>query len=118
MDPLNPGLGSFIDSGEEGTVFYSNGQTVFLDDNYPDMVVSEIRRIVEGYRINQLARLRLELRQFNGLHTFSENEIIENFNIFYEQDVDTMFLTIQLEMVSGDYFSIDIPVASPSVPMS
>ena len=78
-DPLNPDLGSFIYTEEEGTVIYANGVTTFLSDDYSEMVVSEIRRIIEQYQEKQMARLRSELQEYNGLYTFSDNEIVENF---------------------------------------
>jgi hypothetical protein len=113
-DPLNPELGSLIDVAEEGTVVFSNGITNFLPNDYSEMVVSEIRRILSGYQANQMARLKTELHQYNGLYTFSDNEIIEDFNIMYQNDYDTVYITITLQMVSGDYYSVDIPVQSPS----
>jgi hypothetical protein len=113
-DPLNPELGSFIDIAEEGTVVFSNGITNFLPYDYSEMVVSEIRRIISGYQANQMARLKTELNQYNGLYTFSNDEIIENFNIMYENDYDTVYIMITLQMVSGDYYSVNIPVQSPS----
>ena len=113
-DPLNPELGSLIDVAEEGTVVFSNGITNFLPNDYSEMVVSEIRRIISGYQLTQMARLKTELHQYNGLYTFSDNEIIEDFNIMYQNDYDTVYITITLQMVSGDYYSVDIPVQSPS----
>jgi hypothetical protein len=113
-DPLNPDLGSFIYTEEEGTVIYANGITNFLSDDYSEMVVSEIKRIIEAYQEKQMARLRAELQEYNGLYTFSDNEIIENFNIYYQNDYDTLYITIDLEMVSGDYFSIDVPIENPN----
>jgi hypothetical protein len=113
-DPLNPELGSFIDIAEEGTVIFSNGTTNFLPLDYSEMVVSEIRRILFGYQSNQMARLKTELHQYDGQYTFSNDEIIEDFNITYQNDYDTVYITITLQMVSGDYYTVDLPIQSPS----
>ena len=61
-----------------------------------------------------MSRLRIELQKYNGLYTFSDDEIIENFNIYYQRDYDTLYVRVDLEMVSGEVFEFDIPVQSPS----
>lgn len=113
-DPLNPELGSFIDSGEEGTVLYANGEVGYFSNDYSQLVVSEIKRIINEYQLRQTTRLRLELQKYNGLYTFSDNELIERFNIFYQNNYDTVFITIDLEMVSGDLYRLEVPVAANS----
>lgn len=113
-DPLNPELGSFIDIGEEGNSIYANEKLNIFDDDYSQMVVSEISRIINEYQVKQMSRLRIELQKYNGLYTFADNEIIENFNIYYQRDYDTLYVRVDLEMVSGDVLQFDIPVESPS----
>jgi hypothetical protein len=78
------------------------------------MVVSEVSRIINEYQVKQMSRLRIELQKYNGLYTFSDNEIIENFNIYYQRDYDTLYVRVDLEMVSGDVFEFDIPVQTSS----
>ena len=113
-DPLNPELGSFIDIAEEGSVIYANGQANFFSDDYSEMVVSEISRIITEYQVKQMARLQIELQKYNGLYTFSQDELIENFNIYYQRDYDTLYVRVDLQMVSGDFFQFELPVQSPS----
>jgi hypothetical protein len=61
-----------------------------------------------------MARLKTELHQYDGQYTFSNDEIIEDFNITYQNDYDTVYITITLQMVSGDYYTVDLPIQSPS----
>jgi len=113
-DPLNPELGSFIEIGDESSGVLIDGTVSYFSNDYAEMVVSEIRRIINAYRTKQMARLRVELQQYNGLYTFTDSEIVERYNVFYESNYDILYVTVDLEMVNGDFYRLNVPVSAPT----
>lgn len=112
-DPLNPTLGSFIDA-PEGSVVFVNNQELILPTNYRDLVISEVKRIIEAYRNRQYARIEVESGLYNGKFTLDENELINSFTVDWEQVTDTLYIDITLEMYSGDLIDLEIPVDNRS----
>lgn len=112
-DPLNPDLGSFIDH-PEGVVVYLKGQEYVLPNNYADLVISEINRLLNEYVKRQGIRIRLEAGLYEGKTTFTENEIIDNYQVEYDQVEDTLFVNIYLSFSDGENVQLEIPLDNRS----
>jgi translation initiation factor 2 beta subunit (eIF-2beta)/eIF-5 len=109
-DPFNLSYGSVL-SFEPGETISINGEEiVYVSEDKVDLVVSEINRIIEEYQKKQLARLREEIILYEGRHTFSEGEIIEDFFVEYEFLFDTLYVDIRLVMLNGIEQSIEIKI--------
>lgn len=113
-NPMHPDIGTFIYSGEEGAVIQYGQDTIFLADDYSEMVVSEIARVTRAYQDRQVARLREETQEYDGLHTFQPDELLKSFNVYTNQLYDTLYVTIELFMYNGEGIQLDIPVMSSS----
>lgn len=99
-DPLTPNFGSIIDFDEE-TFVNREVDTLFVPANRLDLIIEEIDRIIEEYQRNQFVRIQKETLKYNGRHTFSSGEIIQDYGIEYEQIYDTLYIDINLTLLSG-----------------
>lgn len=106
-NPFYRSYGSLLEE-EEGKTIVIGDQVVSVADDKVTLVVSEINRIIEEYQKQQLARLRQEVITYEGKHTFSEGEIIEDFNVEYEHLFDTLYVQINLILLNGTQQSIEI----------
>lgn len=113
-DPLNPDLGSFIDQGGEGETYLVRNEAVSLPSNYSDLVISEITRLIKDYQRKQSVNIENEMSQFGRIVTFQPDEIINDFKINYVQNYDTLYVSVNLKSVSGEYM-FNIPVKSEAV---
>lgn len=108
-DPLNPGFGSTIHLSPEN--FIEMDDTVlFIPENRFDHIIEEIDRIIDAYQRLQLIRIEQEINLYNGQHTFSEGEIIEEYSIEYESIFDTLYVDIHLTMLSKATITVELPV--------
>jgi hypothetical protein len=114
-DPVNPDLGSFIDTGVGGETFVINNRTVYIPEDFSEMVLSEIRRIMSAYQARQNFRFRQEVSEYGDVVTFDEEEIIQSFVIDYIKDYDTLYITIDLKTVSGGIYSFSVPVQNSAI---
>lgn len=117
-DPLNPRLGSFISQGTEGETYLLSNETITLPDNYSRMVISEIERIIREYQSMQGMKIEQELSQFGRIVTFSEDEIIQSFNIKHIENVDTLYISIYITTASDSSFDIKIPIQGEAISRS
>lgn len=117
-DPLNPKLGSFISYGTEGETYLLNNDTITLPDNYSRMVISEIERIIRDYQSMQGIKIEQELSQFGRIVSFSEDEVIQGFNVKYTENADTLYVTIYLVTASDSSFNIKIPIQGQAITRS
>lgn len=114
-DPLNPDLGSFIENGEGGASFLVAGEQVSLPEDFQDLVVSEVRRLINRYMSIQQKRANQEIAQFSRLVTINEDELILRYEISSKVNYDTMYLTINLITAYGDVYNLDIPFQDAAI---
>ena len=109
-DPLNPEIGSLIENGEEGKSYIINNNMVVLPEEYDHLVISEISRLISYYQSVQATRIEQEILQFGKIITFDQDEIIYKYNIKHAKSYDTLYVSINLETISGNRFVINIPI--------
>jgi len=109
-DPMNPDLGSLIEYGEQGKTYMINKEMVVLPEEYEDLVVSEINRLIRYYQSYQGMRIEQEINQFGRIVTYDQDEIINNFNIDYIKNYDTLYISVNLETISGELYRLNIPI--------
>ncbi len=114
-DPLNPQLGSFVDIGETGQTFIINNKMIDLPSDYQSLVISEIKRLIGEYQTIQQIRINQEVAQFGRVFTFEDDEIISNYNINYIVNYDTLYVTVDLETITGNQYSFNIPVQNDGI---
>lgn len=108
-DPFNPGYGSVIDYESDSIVpFSASGEAIYVHDSKIDLVVSEIDRIIERYQARQLSRMEQESVLYNGRHTFNSGEIITDYEISYEQVLDTLYIDITLTLLDDQEKAIEL----------
>jgi len=109
-DPLNPQIGSLIEYGEQGKTYMINNSMVVLPDEYEELVVSEINRLIRQYQSVQNIRIEQEIFKFGRIVTFDQDEIIENFEVDYVKNYDTMYVSVNLQTISGELYRLNIPI--------
>lgn len=109
-DLLQPSYGSFIEYPEGSTVNVA-GSAIALPSEVVSIVTSEVNRIVTAYQTIQRVRLEAEAATF-GRHTFSDDEIVADFNVETQQLLDTLYVNITLTMISGDQAIVGLNLAS------
>jgi len=109
-DPLNPQLGSLIEYGEQGKTYMVNNSMVVLPDEYEELVVSEINRLIRHYQSVQNVRVQQEVFKFGRIVTFDQDEIIDNFKVDYIKNYDTLYVSVNLETMSGELYRLNIPI--------
>jgi hypothetical protein len=110
-DPFNPGYGSVIDYDADTIVSTQvEGEVIYVPDSKLDLVVGEIDRIVERYQARQLSRIEQETVLYNGRHTFSSGEIIQDYQIEYEQVLDTLYIDIRLTLYNNQERAVELTV--------
>lgn len=114
-DPVNPQLGTFIEVGEQGQVFSLNDEIVNLPEDFADLVISEIRRVIVAYQRQQSLRFRKEVTEYGDAVTFEDDELINTFSVNYVKNYDTMYITINLSTVDGETYTLDVPVQNDSI---
>lgn len=110
-NPLTINFGSFLNE-EEGTVVQLGNETLILPNSYPLLVVSEAERIISKYRRSQYLRLKMEIDMY-GTHTFTDDEIIDSFEVNYQQIDTVLYLEIILYMNSGRIIELPVPTEAP-----
>jgi hypothetical protein len=114
-DPINPDLGSFIDIGSGGETFVINNKSVYIPEDFSEMVLSEIRRIITAYQARQNFRFRKEVSEYGDVVTFDEDEIIQSVVVDYIKDYDTLYITIDLRTIGGEIYSFSVPVQNDGI---
>jgi hypothetical protein len=114
-DPMNPELGTFIEIGEAGQTFVINNQMVDLPSDFSQMVLSEIRRVISAYQLDQGTRARDEIAQFGRVVTFQDDEIIGNFTVNYTENYDTLYVTISIDTITGESYTLNVPVQNDAI---
>lgn len=107
-NPHLPGYGSAI-TFEAGDRILLGGETLIsVHEDRLELMTSEINRIIEEYQKRQLVRIKQDVISYNGKHTFGPGEIISSFNIEYEVLFDTLYIDINLTLLSGEETSIEV----------
>ena len=114
-DPVNPDVGSFIQNGIEGETYLVNNNMVVMPNDYSQMVISEISRLIQYYQVVQNTKLEQEIAQFGRVVTFDEDEIIYKFDINYIENFDTLYVAVNLQTITGDVYVLNIPIKSNSI---
>lgn len=101
-DPFNPDYGSILDGGvmDDGTVIESSIGTLIT----PEALVSieaEIRRVLNAYQQQQLARLTREAPLYGGLNTFAAGEILGSVDDVEVTQVGAV-VVCQVSITTGD----------------
>jgi hypothetical protein len=116
-DPFAPGYGSIIEH-EENTIVKTgedSSDVLFVPESKLDLVVSEVDRIISRYQALQLVRLQRETVEFNGRHTFSSGEIIQEYEIEYEQITDTLYVDVILTLLNDETKAVSLTVKGQNV---
>jgi hypothetical protein len=87
-----------------------NNSMVVLPEEYEELVVSEINRLIRQYQSVQNIRIEQEIFKFGRIVTFDQDEIIENFEIDYIKNYDTLYISVNLQTVSGELYRLNIPI--------
>jgi phage baseplate assembly protein W len=115
-DPFNPGYGSVIDYDSDTIVSAQvEGEVIYVPESKLDLVVGEVDRVVGRYQARQLSRIEQESVLYNGRHTFSAGEIITDYDIEYEQVLDTLYVDINLSLLSNEERAIELTVKNRTV---
>lgn len=111
-DPLAPTYGSVINFESDTMVQNPNDPStvMYVHDDKLTLIVEEVDRIVQLYQINQYARLQQEVIQYNGQHTFSSGEIIQSYQIEYEQLETTLYVDVILTMLNDTTVTVPLTV--------
>lgn len=110
-DPLHPQYGSILDGGMTRGIAIDSfigsaiTQEVLLD------IEAEIRRVLAAYQIQQSDRMRSDVINYGGRHTFDHNEILESVqNLTIRQINDVVAVRITLATSSGRIINLIQPV--------
>lgn len=114
-DPINPELGSFISNGAEGETYLVKNSMIVLPDDYSQLVVSEINRLIQQYQTSQTAKLEREISNFGRVISFDQDEIINKFDINYIENYDTLYVSVNLETINGQVYVLNLPVKSNAI---
>jgi hypothetical protein len=87
-----------------------NNSMVVLPEEYEELVVSEINRLIRQYQSVQNIRIEQEIFKFGRIVTFDQDEIIENFEVDYVKNYDTMYVSVNLQTISGELYRLNIPI--------
>jgi hypothetical protein len=110
-DPLHPNYGSVLDGGMTRGVRTDSmiGSTINAE-SMMDVEV-EIRRVLNEYQIQQADRLRRDMAQYGGRHTFAPNELLASVGtVRVRQVADVLVVHITLVTQSGQTLQLTQPL--------